>query len=872
MKRFFVTAAALLIAFHAPRRLPAQERGAAALGELVAGLGVTARVLVVGAHPDDEDTRLIAWLVRGRHVETAYLSLTRGDGGQNLIGKELGEALGAIRTEELLTARRIDGGTQYFARAYDYGFSKSADEAFTHWPHDSLLNDVVTVVRTFRPHVIVSVFSGTPRDGHGQHQAAGILAREAYDLAGDTARFPTGRFGPAWTPSKFYRSAAFNRDAATLAFNVGEYSPLLGRSYAEIAAESRSQHKSQAFGSMQRKGVIMDYVTREATRAPAPRDPKQERSLFDGVDTTLQRLRPAGSPAGVLTRFDTLSALVRAARTAYDPFDPSVSILALARARRLLTPECDADAGGCRVGAAAVDREVSLAGLRARVDRALATAAGLAIEAAAEREIVASGDSVPVTVTIYNRRIRDPRPVRVLSVRIDSGRVTGPGAVLPATVLPDSVVQISGVVRAAGATSPWWLAEGREGDMFRRAIDRRSESQRSQGIRVEARITVGTTVVDVTAPVVYRYADPVKGDVSRPLAVAPAVSVTLDRTVEYAPANTPLSRGVQVHLRSASTRSRDVTVRLALPPGLRPDSAARTVTLPGPDAQRTVTFRVRGTLPAGRHTIGATAESGGEAFTNGYVLVDYDHIRPQRLYRDARLQLQAVDVKLPAVARVAYVPGASDNVAPALQQLRVPLTVIQPAAVGTTDLSDFGAVILGPRVYESSPELVANNARLLDYARAGGTLVVQYQQYEITQPGIAPYPMTVARPHDRVTDENAPVRVLDSAARVLNVPNRITPADFAGWVQERSLYMPRTFDDRYHPVLSMNDPGAPANSGAILVAPVGRGTYVYTTLSFFRQLPAGNAGAARLFANLIGAGRREEGRGVRAKAATGGRQ
>jgi hypothetical protein len=224
------------------------------------------------------------------------------------------------------------------------------------------------------------------------------------------------------------------------------------------------------------------------------------------------------------------------------------------------------------------------------------------------------------------------------------------------------------------------------------------------------------------------------------------------------------------------------------------------------------------------------------------------------------------------VARVAYVPGASDNVAPALQQLRVPLTVIQPAAVGTTDLSDFGAVILGPRVYESSPELVANNARLLDYARAGGTLVVQYQQYEITQPGIAPYPMTVARPHDRVTDENAPVRVLDSAARVLNVPNRITPADFAGWVQERSLYMPRTFDDRYHPVLSMNDPGAPANSGAILVAPVGRGTYVYTTLSFFRQLPAGNAGAARLFANLIGAGRREEGRGVRAKAATGGRQ
>ena len=855
MKRFFVTAAALLIAFHAPRRLPAQERGAAALGELVAGLGVTARVLVVGAHPDDEDTRLIAWLVRGRHVETAYLSLTRGDGGQNLIGKELGEALGAIRTEELLTARRIDGGTQYFARAYDYGFSKSADEAFTHWPHDSLLNDVVTVVRTFRPHVIVSVFSGTPRDGHGQHQAAGILAREAYDLAGDTARFPTGRFGPAWTPSKFYRSAAFNRDAATLAFNVGEYSPLLGRSYAEIAAESRSQHKSQAFGSMQRKGVIMDYVTREATRAPAPRDPKQERSLFDGVDTTLQRLRPAGSPAGVLTRFDTLSALVRAARTAYDPFDPSVSILALARARRLLTPECDADAGGCRVGAAAVDREVSLAGLRARVDRALATAAGLAIEAAAEREIVASGDSVPVTVTIYNRRIRDPRPVRVLSVRIDSGRVTGPGAVLPATVLPDSVVQISGVVRAAGATSPWWLAEGREGDMFRRAIDRRSESQRSQGIRVEARITVGTTVVDVTAPVVYRYADPVKGDVSRPLAVAPAVSVTLDRTIEYAPANKPLDRTVQVQLRSASTRGRSVAVRLQLPAGLTADSATRTVTLAGYDAQATVPFRVRGTLAPGNHVLRATAASEGETFASGYVLVDYDHIRPIRLYRDAALTLQGVDLRLPAVARVAYVRGVGDNVAPALRQLGLDVTVLEPAAVATADLSRYGAVVVGPRAYESSARLTAANGRLLDYARSGGTLVVQYQQNEIAGPGIAPFPLTLTRPADRVTEENAPVRLLDPAHPLLAAPNRITERDFAGWVQERSLYMPRTFDAHYTPLLELNDPGEPASRGAVLVAPYGKGTYVYTTLSFFRQLPAGNPGAARLFVNLLGAGK-----------------
>src|SRR5687767_15031007 len=263
----------------------AQDRGASALGAALRGLGVSTRVLVIGAHPDDEDTQLIAWLSRGRHVETAYLSLTRGDGGQNLIGNELGEALGVIRTEELLAARRIDGARQYFTRAYDFGFSKSAEETFRHWPKDSLLKDVVAVVREFRPHVIVSVFSGTPRDGHGQHQAAGILAREAYELSGDV------RSGGerAWTVSKLYRSAWFNPDAGTLRIDVGEYSPLLGRSFAEIAGESRSQHKSQAFGVLQRKGPVFTHVRREATRVAAPADPKAERSIFDGIDTSWTR-------------------------------------------------------------------------------------------------------------------------------------------------------------------------------------------------------------------------------------------------------------------------------------------------------------------------------------------------------------------------------------------------------------------------------------------------------------------------------------------------------------------------------------------------------------------------------------------------------
>src|SRR5215213_6077351 len=284
----------------APSPLPSQERGAAALGDLVAGLGTSARVLIVGAHPDDEDTRLLAWLARGRHVETAYLSLTRGDGGQNLIGNELGEALGVIRTEELLAARRIDGARQFFTRAYDFGFSKSAEETFQHWPRDSVLGDVVTVVRAFRPHVIIAIFSGTPDDGHGHHQVSGILASEAYDVSADTVRFPVAKYGAAWAVPKFYRSTSYrNHQGATLRYNAGEYNPVLGRSYAEIAGASRSQHKSQGFGSLERKGVVWVSVRREATRVNEGTPAERETSLFDGIDTTWARLRTQ-FPAGAL--------------------------------------------------------------------------------------------------------------------------------------------------------------------------------------------------------------------------------------------------------------------------------------------------------------------------------------------------------------------------------------------------------------------------------------------------------------------------------------------------------------------------------------------------------------------------------------------
>ena len=830
------------------------ERGAAALGGLVAGLGVSARALIIGAHPDDEDTGLITWLARGRHVQTAYLSLTRGDGGQNLIGNELGESLGAIRTEELLAARRVDGAEQYFARAYDYGFSKSADEAFRHWPHDTLLGDVVRVVRAFRPQVIIAVFSGTPQDGHGQHQASGILAREAYDAALDTVKFPVKQFGAAWAPAKFYRTRTYwGNEGATYTYNVGEYAPLYGRSYAEIAALSRSQHKSQAMGQLLNKGARVGSLRREASRVNESTPAAQEKGLFDGIDTTVVRLGAESRCAGARPVADSLGSAIREAQRAYSPFDPSAMVGPLAAAKRLVvTLRCGAgrvciDSPGPRCDSPDGDFGSSLASLIGRIDETVIDALGVTVEATVARPVVAAGDSISVTFSAYNR---GHRPVRV-------GLIAGPlTAPEPLTIAPDSVGRATitfAPPRAMSVSSPWWLATARRGDLFATASSRPAGMDSTDIVPLAAEVRAGAVRAITATAVTYRMADPVKGEIDHPLAVVPAVSVTLDRAIEYAQANTPLDRAVRVTLRSASTTARTVRVTLKLPGGMTADSATRSVALPAYGDVRSVEFRVYGKLAPGRHTIDASAESNGERFATGYELVDYDHIRPQRIYRPVTLALEAVDVKLPAGLTVAYIRGVGDNTPPILQQLGLNLVELDPAKLSGTDLARFNTIVVGTRAYESSPALVANNSRLLDYVKNGGTMIVQYGQTEMQTPGIMPYPITLARPADRVTDESAPVRITDPASPLLSKPNRIGEADFAGWVQDRTYYMPRTFDPHYHPSLSVNDPGEPANAGAILSTEYGKGLYVYTTLAFFRELPAGVPGAARLFVNLLAA-------------------
>ena len=859
--------AAVFLLLAAPRLLISQERGAIVLGEAVAGLDVTARVLVIGAHPDDEDTQLITWLARGRQVQTGYLSLTRGDGGQNLIGNELGVQLGMIRTEELLAARRLDGGRQFFTRAYDFGFSRTAEETYRHWPKDSILRDVVAVVRAFRPQVIVAVFSGTPRDGHGHHQVSAMLAREAFDAAADTVRFPsrtTLGLG-AWTPSKFYRASRFTPTEATVTFNVGELSPLRGRTYAEIASESRSQHLSQGFGQLQRHGTSLDYLKLEVSRVSSALG--HEASPLQDIAADWSRFGGGALPAaaaGARASLDSLPAAIAAVRAVENLGSPSSMVAPLARVVRLLATArgalpCAHGAVDAECQGATGDLAVSLETAASRATAALLASAGVLVEATAPRELVAVGDTLPVMISVYNQGRSD---VVLEGATASSGasvfQVAGRGA---SVVAHDSSGQLVIRLVPSAPSVPWWLALPRHGDVFTlppasdaAALNVGIGEDRVTDTDARAHLRIAGVRVDVDAgAVVYRYADPARGELRRPVSAVPALSVLLDDEVEYARANVPLVRSWNVRLHNASASPRSVSVSFTVPAQLTVDTLVRRVAME-PFSDAVVTFRARGSLPVGRHVVSATATSGDEQFTSGYQTIRYEHIRPLRQYRAARVEIEAVDAKLPAKTRIAYIRGVGDNVAPMLEQLGMQVSLVTPEELRSADLSRYGAVVVGPRAFAASPLLTALAPRLESFARAGGTVVLQYGQTEIEAPGLLPYPVTLRRPTaERVTEETAAVRLLAPGESLISKPNTITSADFNGWVQERSTYMPTRADPHYRHVFEMHDPGEAANENAVLVAPVGKGAYVYSTLALFRQLPAGVPGAARIFLNLIAA-------------------
>jgi LmbE family N-acetylglucosaminyl deacetylase len=808
--------------------------GAIEVEQSLARLNQLGTVLMIAAHPDDEQTAVLAYFARGRHMRTAYLSLTRGEGGQNLIGPEQGPALGVIRTQELLAARKIDGAQQFFTRAIDFGFTKTASETLEKWGHDRILSDVVWVIRRYRPDVVILVFSGTPADGHGQHQVSAILAKEAFEAAGEAGRFPEQlKFAQPWQVKRLVR-ANFNLALFRAALppgtqlptfpglpaageaDTGAFNPLLGYSYQELATMSRSMHHSQGTGAARRPGP---GVTTFGLVAGEP----STKDIFEGIDTTWNRL-PGGAAVGPL--------LYDAIRD-FDMTHPEKSLPALAKVRPSIAAISDPLA------------KVKLAEL----DETIALCTGLYVEAQASRPEVSPGATLSVDTTVINRSSAH--------VTLEAGTVEGvwnePLAVKSTELGYNESVTIpfaKAVPLTQGYTQPYWLVKPPAGDVYQ--VDDQmliGLADTPPAVKVRLKFNVDGAPIEVTRPVEYRYAPRAEGERVRPLAIVPPVAVNVSDAVAVFPA--VAARRVQVTVR-ANVAGAAGDLKLDLPTGWKSVPQSQPIKLATVGEQDQLTFEVTPPAAEGRATLRAVATVNGREVANGMETIGYPHIPPQTLFPPSNVKLVRANIAIKA-HKVGYIMGAGDQMPDALRQLGVEVTLLSQADLEQGDLSRFDAIVAGVRAYNVRNDLKANQSRLMNYVKNGGTYIVQYQNADPSL-NLGPYPFTVPGGNQyRITVEEALVTFPHPDSALLQVPNHIGPRDFDGWVQERALYVATKWDKQYQTVMSSHDPGEEPMEGGELWTHYGKGVYIFTAYSWFRQLPAGVPGAFRLFANLLSA-------------------
>jgi LmbE family N-acetylglucosaminyl deacetylase len=817
-------------------------------------LGVVGSVLYVAAHPDDENTALLAYLANGALVRTGYLSVTRGDGGQNLIGAEQGAELGLIRTEELLAARRIDGAEQFFTRARDFGYSKSPEETLRIWGKEAVLADVVTVIRRFRPDVIITRFSPEPADTHGHHTASAMLAVEAFQAAADPRFHPEELTGgvTAWQARRiFWNRSSWNLkpgDDLTgfVKLDVGGYNPLLGTSYGEMAADSRSMHKSQGFGVARARGAAIEYFKLLAA-APGGAAGKPPESLFAGLDFSWGRLG-GGAPLGPL---------IAAAVAGFDPAAPHASLPALGAIAAALAGVADA---GWRAQKERDTRALMLA------------SAGLYAEATAADFSVAPGGEIEVTASAVNRS-----PAAVTLEAIEFPWSGAAGAALPsARPLPSpagggaaTLVEVKRTLRppaGAAPSTPYWLDAPPDGGLYHvadRALVGAPESP--PAAEVVFSFTIAGRRVSVRRPIAYKWTDPVAGERYRPLEVTPTVSVLPDTALLMFPG--AVARTLTVKLAAGAPA---VSGRLApeAPPGWVVEPATLPFTLAAKGSEATFSFQVRpaprgkGAAAPAAGRLRVVADVGGERLDRGVVRIVHEHIPIETLLAPAEVSLVPVALATGGT-RLGYFPGPGDEVPRSLRRVGYEVTLLGDEALagGAKGLGRFDALVVGVRAFNTDERLRAAHDTLMAYVAGGGTLVVQYNTNNrlapLTAP-LGPFPFTISQ--KRVTDETAAVTFAPPTHPALTTPNRIDARDFEGWVQERGLYFADPWDPRYETPLAMHDPGEPPLAGGLLWVRHGKGVFVYTGLAFFRQLPAGVPGAYRLFANLCAGGRARRGR------------
>ena len=769
-------------------------------------LNTLGSVLYFAAHPDDENTRLIAWLAKEKHYRTGYLSLTRGDGGQNLIGTEQAEELGLIRTNELLEARKVDGGEQFFSSAIDFGFSKTAEETFRIWDRERILADAVWVIRKFKPDVIITRFPPDQRAGHGHHQASALLAIEAVEAAADPERFPEQLTAVTpwqpkrllWNTSSFFQGSPPSSNH--LLINIGDYNPFLGESYGEIAAESRSKHQSQGFGAARQRGNVVERFEVLAGDAP-------ENALFEGIETSWKRIRGGESIAQLVAKIDER----------FDMEQPEKSVDGLLELLARVSEVEDDHWKNLKLN---------------EIKNLILACAGIWFESYSPVPQLAVGEQTTVNTAYIVRR--------------PGVTVTVDGHQLPFNELYEQ----SATFTATTTTQPYWLRQAHALGRF--AVARQEDiglPLNGDGPKSAITLSVNGKTLTFERPVVYKYTHPVRGEVYEPLVIAPRITANIGQKALVFNGMAP--KAIEVRFTSHTQDAVSAVARLQLPSGWRAEPSEIPLSFSTKSAETVSLVTVYpAENPSLTDSLGIVMEYPAETEA-AYAIqsISYEHIPKISWFPAAKARLSKVETGVSA-KHIGYLPGAGDLIPAALREIGLQVTVLNEQDVLSGDLSPYDAIVTGVRLYNVNQRMRYMQPRLMQYVKAGGTLVVQYNVSRgLHTTDIGPYPLELSSA--RVTDETAPITAQLPDSPVLNYPNAITQADFEGWVQERGLYFVGDAAKQYDRPLRIADPGESPNDGPLLVARYGEGNFVYTSLAFFRQLPAGVPGAYRLFVNLL---------------------
>ncbi len=781
--------------------------------------------LYVAAHPDDENTRLISYLSNGLHARTAYISLTRGDGGQNLIGTEISQLLGVLRSQELQMARATDGGQQFFTRANDFGYSKHPDETLEIWNKDQVLADLIYAIRYFKPDVIVNRFDHrTPGKTHGHHTSSAMLSVEAFDLAGDKTVYPEQlKKVSIWQPTRQFMNTSWwfygSREnfakadkSNMIAVDAGVYFPTLGISNNEISALARSKHLSQGFGSAGDRGSYQEYLELINGEMPENKD-----NLFGGINTSWSRVEGG----------EAIEDLMDGLLEEFDFRNPSKSLSALLT---IYDKIINLEEGHWK--------PIKLKHLTELIFQC----AGVHIEASTDQQQATRGDSIEVLLEVTNRS-NSNISVNSISINKDKTDVSG---------VAESFVQNKWykdflIDKSIPYSNPYWLDEKAKlgtynvDDMATRILP-----QSPGPVKVTFEIEVEGRKLSTTKELVYRYVNPAEGEVRQPFVVIPPVSMTFDKEMYLIAEDKSMPLEVKVRAGMDMLKGE---LSLSVPSGWSVDPSTQEIDIKSRGFETSYSFMLKGPGKISTGEISASVKVNNQVHNKSLINIAYDHVPLQTVLLPAVSKVVKVPLKRGG-QQIGYVMGAGDKMPESLQSVGYDITLIEHENLSNENLAQYDAIVVGIRAYNTLKSLKLYNDYLYDYAEKGGTLIVQYNtSRRLNYDDLAPYPLQLSR--KRVTDEYAEMRIVNPDHAVMNYPNKITKADFDGWVQERGLYFADEWDDAYETIISCNDKGEDPQEGSLLIAPHGDGHFVYTSISWFRQLPAGVPGAYRLFSNIL---------------------